>query len=140
MMGSFEALGDAIMQFEGWKLASRSWRNRNPGNLRRASDTLVGQPVDKDGYRIFDTLDAGWLALKRDIEYKIYNALENNSKHNLNANSTLLDFLNIYAPAGDNNNPTQYTKFVCSWMSAILTPTTSIVITPATTLKEIASM
>lgn len=131
-MGAFEALADSIMQFEGWKLASRSWRNRNPGNLRRASSTVVGQPIDKDGYRIFDTLDAGWLALKKDIESKIYNALHNTSSHNLTPTSTIEDFFKVYAPSGDNNDPNKYAKFVASWTSGILQRDISL----ETTLKE----
>jgi hypothetical protein len=123
MMEPLEALADAIMQFEGWRLGTRSWRNRNPGNLRRSNPIQI---VDKDGYRIFDSLDKGWLALNNDLASKFHGS------HNLSLNSTLLDLLNVYAPAGDNNNPTAYTKFICKWTTAILQRD----ILPTTTIKE----
>lgn len=123
-MEPLEALADAIMQFEGWRLGSRSWRNRNPGNLRPFKE--IGQPADKYGYRIFDSLSEGFLALKMDLNTKFYHS------HKLTLQSTLLDLLNVYAPAGDNNDPTAYTKFICKWTSAILQRE----IEPETTLKE----
>jgi len=126
-MNPIEALADAIMNFEGWKLGSRSWRNRNPGNLEPFKGNPTGAPVDKDGYRVFDSLSDGWSALLNDLKAKlIYHS------HNLTNESTLLDLLNIYAPAGDSNNPTQYTNFICKWTSAILQRE----IKPTTTLKE----
>lgn len=47
----------------------------------------------------------------------------------------MLALLNIYAPAGDANDPSAYCTFVCTWTSAILGRT----ITPATTLGEYLS-
>lgn len=122
-MSALEALADAIMQFEGWKMDSRSWRNRNPGNLRPFA---TGQSSDSGGYRVFDSLDQGWVALKNDLKAKF------DGSHGLTANSTLLDLLNVYAPAGDANNPTEYTKFVCTWATRALGRT----ITQLTTLGE----
>jgi len=123
-MEPLEALADAIMTNEGWRLGTRSWRNRNPGNLRRSNPI---QPVDKDGYRIFDSLAQGFLALRADLDAKT-----RLHSHGLSNSSTMLDLLNIYAPAGDANNPTAYTNFVCKWTSAILLRE----IKPLTTLQE----
>src|SRR5258707_9251052 len=122
-MTPLEALADAIMQFEGWIVRSRSWRNRNPGNLRPYS---VIQRKDADGYRVFDSLADGWTALRLDLRAKF------EGSHGLTPESTMLDLLNVYAPAGDANNPTNYTTFVCNWTSKIL----SRPITPITTLGE----
>ena len=122
-MTPLEALADAIMQFEGWKPGSRSWRNRNPGNLRPYNSS---QPTDGQNYRVFPSLSDGFEALTQDLEAKF------SGSHGLNHSSTLLDLLNIYAPAGDANDPSQYAEFVCLWTSKALART----ITPTTTLGD----
>src|SRR5580692_1641738 len=104
-MQPLEALADAIMNFEGWRRDSRSWRNRNPGNLRPTSSS---QPQDGDNYRVFDSLGDGFSALRSDLAAKF------GGSHNLKPDSTLLDLFNCYAPAGDANNPSAYTQFVCA--------------------------
>jgi hypothetical protein len=119
-----EALADAIMQFEGWHRDSRSWRNRNPGNLRPVPGTDAA--CDPEGYRIFASLAEGFSALTADLQAKF------RGSHDLKPSSTLLDLLNVYAPAGDNNNPTAYTQFVCAWTTHALQRT----ITPLTTLED----
>jgi hypothetical protein len=123
-MSPLEALADAIMQFEGWKQGSRSWQNRNPGNLRPAGGASV--LTDDSNYRIFSSLSEGFAALVDDLQAKF------NGSHGLTPQSTLLDLLNVYAPAGDANNPNTYTQFVCTWTSRALNQN----ITPATTLEE----
>jgi hypothetical protein len=122
-MFSIEALADAIMQFEGWHRDSHSWRNRNPGNLR---PTNPQQQADSQNYRVFDSLADGFKALREDLAAKFAGS------HGLTLDSTLLDLLNIYAPAGDSNNPTAYAAFVCAWCSHALAKP----ITPATTLRD----
>jgi hypothetical protein len=112
-MEPLEALADAIMQFEGWKRDSRSWRNRNPGNLRPYNST-ANMPVDDANYRIFKSLVDGYAALRVDLQSKF------NGSHGLTRESKLIDLLKVYAPVGDANNPTAYTKFVCEWVSHIL--------------------
>src|ERR1051325_9975485 len=92
-----EALADAFMHHEGWYPGSRSNRNRNPGNLR---PFRADQPHDSQGYRIFSSLIQGYQALLEDLQAKL------NGSHGLKPDSTLLNLLNVYAPAGDNNNPT----------------------------------
>ena len=121
-MDPVEALADCIMQFEGWSLSSRSWRNRNPGNLRPYNPS---QQKDEGGYRVFQSLDEGWDALKLDLESKF------GGSHNLTPQSHMIDLFNIYAPAGDANNPSAYTTFVCERVTKILGRT----ITPITTLE-----
>jgi hypothetical protein len=121
-MSPLEALADAIMQFEGWRRDTRSWRNRNPGNLRPTNPTQLSL----SGYRVFESLADGFSALLEDLRAKF------NGSHGLTSESTLLDLLNIYAPAGDANDPSGYTKFVCGWTSYVLQRN----ITPQTTLGE----
>ena len=122
-MNALEALGDAIMNFEGWHRDSRSSRNRNPGNLRPLHST---DSKDSDNYRIFISLAEGFQALLTDLAAKF------SGSHGLTPDSTLLDLLNVYAPAGDANNPNAYTAFICAWTSHAL----GRMITPATSLRD----
>lgn len=119
-MDIIEALADCIMRFEGWippggtnaPRGSHSWRNRNPGNLRPFSET---QLRDANNYRIFASLQEGWMCLTADIIAK----LNGRSGHDFGSTSTLLDFFNTYAPSGDQNNPTQYSDQIAMWLSKI---------------------
>jgi hypothetical protein len=114
-MDLVEAIADAIQRFEGWMPAgagyegSRSWRNRNPGNLRPSVNSDV--PVDAGNYRTFTTLADGWFALRADISAKL------GGTHGLTNQSTLRNFFDIYAPSGDANNPDQYADRVATWLS-----------------------
>jgi len=124
-MNPVEALADGIMQYEGWHRDSRSWRNRNPGNLRPIGGVAM-VPKDAEGYRIFTSLVDGFAALRVDLKAKF------DGSHGLSSSSTLLDLMNCYAPAGDANNPSAYTQFLCAWTTHIL----GRVIRPMTTLKD----
>jgi len=128
-----EALADCIMRFEGWvapqattfKVGSTSWRNRNPGNLRPYN---ADQPKDDKGYRIFETLADGWLALLADITIK----LTGQSAHKLTTQNTLFDFFSIYAPPTDNNDPQHYARTIAAWLNFIyntnlITPDTKLI-------------
>lgn len=117
-MTPIEALADAIMSFEGWipkgqsqalPNGSRSWRNRNPGNLRPFNST---QPRDIDNYRIFTSLVDGFAALLADLTRKV--------QVDFSPKDTLLSVMSKYAPVGDENNPTQYTVFVCHRLTLTL--------------------
>jgi hypothetical protein len=110
-MTPVEALADAIMSFEGWipkgennaiPNGSRSWRNRNPGNLRPFA---AGQARDAENYRVFNSLVDGFSALIADLSHKL--------QIDFAPTNTLLEVMNKYAPVGDSNNPTQYTIFIC---------------------------
>jgi hypothetical protein len=111
-MSPIEVTADAIMHFEGWRIGSRSYRNRNPGNLR---DSPYKIGVDANGYAVFHSLAAGYDALTSDLTQKA----SGHSRHNLNGTSTLSDLLNTYAPATDGNHPSAYTAFVCYWLTAV---------------------
>ena len=96
----------AIQTKEGWFTGSRSWRNRNPGNLK-----YIGQKgsVGKDdkGFAIFTTYEEGLAALKN----MILRAAQGKSII-YKSNMSLYEFFNLYAPSADDNNPRQYAEQV----------------------------
>ena len=126
-MRVLEAFADAIMQYEGWKPGSRSWRNRNPGNMRHAT-MQVG---DDGGYAVFATLGDGWESLLFDIRAKCQGAPM--TKTGLGPESTFEEFFQVWAPSADNNHPAQYAKFVAE----CLTKTCQKPFTPESKLKTV---
>ena len=123
-----DAMAMSIFMFEGGRSGNpsvRCIRNSNPGNLR---PYMAGQKTDEDGYRIFPTFYQGWVALLQDLQTKL--------KIHLKPEQTLLDLMNLYAPAQDHNNPASYARFCCDWLSITLAKT----ITIDTPLKEIFNL
>lgn len=109
-MNPIEATAQAIYMFEGGAHPqSRNVRNLNPGNLRPLNEF---QSHDGQGYRMFDSFAAGWVALTDDIKFKV--------NHRLSPTQTMLDFFNIYAPQEDHNDPDGYAQFVCHWLTLAL--------------------
>jgi hypothetical protein len=139
-MKLLEALADSIMRFEGWTppgmdprspQGSRSWRNRNPGNLRPViASGVQAVPVDDRNYRVFESLAQGWIALLNDISAKL------EGSHGLTDNSTLRNFFDIYAPSNDDNDPNKYARQVAIWLSRDLGTT----IAPETTLGQLKQL
>lgn len=139
-MKLIEALADSIWRFEGWippgadpkfPLGSRSWRNRNPGNLRPILTPGAPKvPVDDRQYRVFDSLAQGWIALLNDITAKL------DGSHGLTDDSTLRNFFDIYAPSEDDNDPNKYARQVAIWLSRDLGTT----IAPETTLGQLKQL
>jgi len=80
---------------------SVSWRNNNEGNLRPGSLSSNRIGVDKKNFAIFATPEEGREAKK--------NLLFNSSSYK---DLTLRDAIKKYAPASDNNNPTQYANTI----------------------------
>lgn len=102
----------AIIEFEGWHppdndkfpIGSRSYRNHNPGNLRAS-------PFERakvDGFSYFVNDNVGYMALQWDIMQKS----KGNTVTGLNGNSTIEEFVNVWAPASDGNNPEQYIRHI----------------------------
>lgn len=112
-----EAVADAIMAFEGWSPGSRSYRNRNPGNLELKIGTR-----DEKGYSVFTSLTAGYTALLSELTAKF----TGNNSHGIGPESTLLDLFNVYAPPSDNNPTNEYAKFVAVFISRALGKTFTI--------------
>jgi len=127
-MSPIEALADAIMHWEGWRIGSRSYRNRNPGNLR---DSPYKSGLDAEKYAVFHSLAAGYDALTHDLRAKA----TGHTQTLLNGSSTLRDLLNTYAPAGDHNDPSAYTLFVCYWLTQVF----GRCFTPATRLSDLVA-
>lgn len=102
-MSLVDDLAGAIGTFEGaFKTGSVAQRNNNPGNLR-----TWGNLPRRDGYAVFPSMEAGWAALRRQVELNISRGL------------TLFEFFagkpDIYAgyaPAADQNQPATYAAFV----------------------------
>lgn len=109
-MTAVDATGIAIFIFEGgYHPKNRNVRNSNPGNLRPLT---TEQTQDGHDYRVFKSFADGWLALVEDIQYKL--------DHHLTAESTMVDFFNLYAPGADHNDPHGYAQFVCGWVGQAL--------------------
>jgi len=89
---------------EGWFKGSRSWRNNNPGNLRRGKF----QSGQRDGFAYFRFYIIGFFALYWDLRQKA----KGNTVTNLTGDSTLLELFEVYAPADDGNNPQGYAEAV----------------------------
>lgn len=106
-----EAIADAIMRREGWSPGTRSYRNRNPGNLRTSGKD---QPCDFEGFRVFPSFTAGYNALLADLRAKV----SGHNAHGLTANSTLLELFAVYSPVGDGNNDVEYAAAVAMWIGA----------------------
>lgn len=126
-MITLEAFADGIMQFEGWRPGSRSWRNRNPGNLRWSTM----QTGTDGGYAAFDSLDDGWQAMIHDIKCKCRGKPFTST--GLGPDSTILEFFQKWAPSSDGNHPVKYAEFVAQ----CLTKATTKPFTPQSLLKEI---
>lgn len=135
MIDPIEALADCIMTFEGWRKpetnyhGSTSWRNRNPGNLRDGQRKVK---LDDRGYAIYKSLSDGWMDLLHDLAVK----LSGQSSHNLTGQSTLHELFNVYAPALDQNDPTQYSRMIALWLSRIY----NCQVTPETKLSDILNL
>lgn len=116
---TYEDLAGAIKIYEGWFPpgidsryinGSRSFRNNNPGNLKFARQAGA---VDKDsgGFAIFDSYQAGWDALIRQLKMSAHDPSVTPSRY-YSPEMSLVDFFKVYAPSRDNNDPVAYALFV----------------------------
>lgn len=84
-------------------------KNNNPGNLKNPDGS----------WQSFATPQEGFQALVNDVTAK----QTGNTRTGLNANSTLLQFFQKYAPASDNNNPVAYAQSVAQQLgTSVNTP------------------
>ncbi len=118
--GLLEAFADAIMQEEGWygpsalhPQGSRSWRNRNPGNIRSGHRMTT---VDSAGYAQYKTLCDGYQDLLDDLNAKF----TGRTTTGLGPDSTIQQFFEVYAPSADHNQPDSYARYVANFISLAL--------------------
>ena len=123
-----EALADGIMAFEGWRPGSRSYRNRNPGNLR---DSPVPHTLDVGDYCVFADFLTGYGALKVELESKVTGI----NSHGIGPDSTLEQLFDVYAPRADHNEPNEYAAFMGQFCSTALGRS----VTSQSSLRSIAS-
>lgn len=99
---------EAIAEHEGWHPigstqspnGSRSYRNHNPGNLRKSPYACT----HSDGFAVFRSDFEGWCALEWDIMQKAHG----NTVTGLTGASTLREFVFVWAPPSDNNDSEAY--------------------------------
>jgi len=105
-------VAQAIKQFEGWNPTNKSWRNKNPGNLRSSA---FAETKDEDGYAVFATYEQGMYALCQDLLLKS----GGKTSTKLTSTSTLLELMEVYAPADDNNDPRDYAIFIVDHLGLV---------------------
>jgi hypothetical protein len=106
----------AHQKHEGWFPGSLSQRNNNPGNLRLTlNQRQAYHAVPGDGgFARFPSYQLGFQALMDDLRAKI----TGHSAHiNYAAHPTFLDYVKVYAPTDDGNNPNGYCQSLCRQLS-----------------------
>lgn len=108
-MTFLDDLAKAHQKHEGWFPSSLSYRNNNPGNLRLTDyqRRVYGAVNGEGGFAHFPTYKLGFDALKDDLRAK----LTGSSSHiDYTKNPTFLDYIKVYAPSEDGNNPQGYAQ------------------------------
>ena len=123
-------MATAIKSYEGYFApgenvrypnGTRSWRTKNPGNLKYAGQygTIT---MDQNGFAIFNSYEAGWRALISQL------TIAANGKSKIyNPEMNFYSFFEKYAPSRDNNNPIVYAEEVARQMG----------VSPLMTLKQL---
>lgn len=110
--GFLNDLALAHQKHEGYgtKMAKTITENNNPGALRwHPSQARFGGKKDPRGFTKFPDYQSGFSALVADLSAK----LNGSSKHiNYDNNPTLLDYVAVYAPVTDRNNPPAYANAI----------------------------
>lgn len=85
----------------------RGIRNRNPGNIRKGTDTWTGEVgTDKDGFIKFSAMSYGMRAtLKLLVNYIS------------SGTNTISKITERWAPAADGNNPVAYADFIAQYVA-----------------------
>jgi hypothetical protein len=122
----------AHQKHEGWYPGSLSQRNNNPGNLRLTlNQRQVYHAVPGDNnFARFPSYQVGLQALMDDLRAKI----TGHSAHiDYSKNPTFLDYVRVYAPSDDGNNPNGYCQSLCKQLSEYS-------LHPDTPLSELAKL
>ncbi len=101
-------LAQAHARHEGYFVGSVSYRNNNPGNIRGKGGAFIHYP----------TLGIGYAALEGDISAKIENRSKSMDRYYIAcglsySDAVFIDYINVYAPTADNNNPLAYVIHLC---------------------------
>ena len=101
--------GRAIQLHEGWTTGSRSFRNHNPGNVRKGSysDGLGATGVDPQNFLIFPDYETGFAAL---CQFLVNACSGKYPKYD--PNKGLNAFFGVYSPSWDGNDSTKYASIV----------------------------
>jgi len=117
---------------EGWFPGSLSQRNNNPGNLRLTSyqRKAYGAVPGAGGFARFPSYEIGFQALMDDLRMKI---MGQSAHIDYSGNPTFLDYIKVYAPAEDRNDPNSYAQ-------ALVRDLSQYGITLSTRLSELAKL
>lgn len=104
-MGDINTVAQTIQKVEGYYPGTAAYRNNNPGNLRccgtgvpcgiQSSAGATGCEAGTN-FAVFPSYQAGYNGLLSQIQLDASRGL------------SISQFINKYAPASDNNNPTSY--------------------------------
>lgn len=117
-MAFLEDLAAAHQAREGWYPGSLSQANNNPGNLRFQpyQHSLYGATPGLKNFASFPTYQAGFRALIDDLRAKI-TGHSTHIDYEKVPKPTFLDYVKVYAPAEDSNDPTSYAQFLVKRLS-----------------------
>ena len=90
---------EAIKDFEGFYIGSRSYRNNNPGNIKGRNGNFL----------VFSSYQQGLDYL---CSYLIRACKGEHSAYPKGGETTLFEFQKIYSPSNDNNDPLRYATTV----------------------------
>lgn len=105
-MTNLDKFCTAIRDFEGVP-GDLNYKNNNPGNCRCSPMGYLAKYGDVkciNNFAVFPTYELGWEYLENLVYYRI----------EAHPTWTFLDFFNVYAPTGDNNNPNNYANHVAA--------------------------
>ena len=103
-------IGSTSYIFSGTVKNSIAQRHNNPGNLMFMGQKNATKGEAKKGggfWSMFKTMQEGWTALMVDID----NKKKGNTKTGLTGDSTLSDFISVYAPKFENDT-TNYVNII----------------------------
>ena len=90
-----------------YPVGSRSWRNNNPGNLRSS----IFEWKNVENFSVFASEMDGWQALLYDVRMKALGK----SRTGLTGESTIKEFVKVWAPDTDGNAPDLYVRNLCKF-------------------------
>lgn len=102
-------MADAIKEHEGYFPGSRSFRNKNPGNLKYTSYTaeLGATGKDQDNFCRFASIEQGTKAL-----IQLIRDAKNGLLKAYKPEMTITQFFEVFAPTSDRNQPIAYAQDV----------------------------